>query len=116
MQKVLETQSPLTNSMNHHQQGAYSKRPAVSPVQPMRAKTCLSSGKTAGALAPGAYTEYVRANGAKSAKSVSAKPDKDPRTPLADFFNRLRRYLIPWAVSICWNSLFPRGIRDVKMR
>ncbi|MEE9233542.1 MAG: hypothetical protein V3U07_08780 [Nitrospirales bacterium] len=46
--------------MNHHQQGAYSKRPAVSPVQPMRAKTCLSSGKAAGALAPGAYTEYVR--------------------------------------------------------
>ena len=39
-------------------------------------------------MAPGAYTEYVRANGAKSAKSVSAKPDKDPRTPLADFFNR----------------------------
>ncbi len=46
------------------------------------------SSKAAGALAPGAYTEYLRANGAKSAKSVSAKPDKDPRTPLADFFNR----------------------------
>ncbi len=46
------------------------------------------SSKAAGALAPGAYPEYVRANGAKSAKSVSAKPDKDPRMPLADFFNR----------------------------
>ncbi len=40
---------------------------------------------------PGAYTKYVRANGAKSAKSVSAKPDKGPRTPLADFFNRPKR-------------------------
>jgi hypothetical protein len=27
-------------------------------------------------LAPGAYVEYVRANGAKSAKPVSAKPTK----------------------------------------
>jgi len=42
----------------------------------LHAKTCLSSVKTAGALAPGAYTEYVRANGAKSAKPVNAKPTK----------------------------------------
>ncbi len=56
------------------------------------------SSKAAGDLAPGADTEYVRANGAKSARSVSAKPDKDPSTRLAcppklqrrlaDFFNR----------------------------
>jgi len=54
--------------------GACSKRPAVSPAQPGCAKTHLSSGKAAGALMPGAYTESVRANGAKSAKPVSAKP------------------------------------------
>jgi len=33
-------------------------------------------GKAAGDLAPAAYMEYVRANGAKSAKSVSAKLGK----------------------------------------
>ena len=69
-------QSHLTDFMNHDKPGACSKRPAVAPAQPVHAKTCLSTGKAAGALAPGAYTEYVRANGAKSAKPVSAKPTK----------------------------------------
>ena len=47
-------------------------------------------GKAAGTLACGAYTEYVSANGAKSARSVSPKVDKGPRTPLADPSERLR--------------------------
>jgi hypothetical protein len=55
----------------------------------VHARRCLSSGKAAGALAPGAYTEYVRGHGAKSAKPVHGEGfNKGPRTPLADFFNR----------------------------
>ncbi len=51
--------------MNHHKQGACSKKPAVSPAQPVHAKTCRSSGKAAGDLADGAYTWYVRTTKAR---------------------------------------------------
>ncbi len=75
--------------MNHHEQGACSKRPAVLPAQPVHAKTCLSSGKAVRTLAPEAYTEYVKVPGGKNAKLVHAEgPKKGPRKPLADFFNR----------------------------
>jgi len=76
--KILECQSHLTNSMNHHKQGACPKR----PVQQGRRTPGLRSQRP------------LRQNrlGARSVYGVR-EDDKDPRTPLADFFNRPVKYL-----------------------
>jgi ribosomal protein L11 methyltransferase len=60
--------------MKHHENGGVFKKPPVSPAPPAPAKTCLSSGKAAAALADGAY-RGVREH------------DKVARMQLADFFN-----------------------------
>jgi len=73
--KFPKSQSHLPNSMNYQMPWACSKRPAVSPAQPVHAKTCLPSGKAAAALTGGA-NKGVR------------EDDKGPRTPLGDIFNR----------------------------
>jgi len=69
--------------------GPVQKRPPVSPAQPGHAKYVPFLGQGRRGLALGAYTEYVRVNGAKSAKPVQGEDfNKGPRTTLADFFNR----------------------------
>jgi len=76
--KILECQSHLTNSMNHHKQGACPKR----PVQQGRRTPGLQSQRPLRQSRLGDRSVYgVR------------EDDKDPRTPLADFFNRPVKYL-----------------------
>jgi len=59
---------------------------AFSPAQPVHAKTCLSSGKAADGLTPGAYGP-VREDGTAL------------RTPLADFFNvPIKKFRPFWSV------------------
>ena len=54
--EILKSRSIYIKNTKHQLQGRMSKRPVISPAQPRRAKTRLSTGKAAGPLASGAYT------------------------------------------------------------